>query len=413
MDRPCRLRYEKACRRETFSNKPERMGTGRLIISYQVRDDGLESCPANPFPVAYAAAARRNDREEIMQQELADLLIRTITLSCGVESGKDFFKAVLPAIQHTLHSDESLIYFRNWDGDEWREIARYGNNGSFSCQASPGAQTEEVDLRYVPFEFNTDGEEGTTRLFLPLKHESAPSMLLRLSWKNSPPPDWFRDSKVLSTFGESLGSYISWKYMLLEIVSSKRNLESIFDRLPNAVAVIRPDHTLDRVNKAFSEFFRTSYREAVGRKCYEVVRSAISPCPECRMAEVFSGGTEVQMEIGGGADLRVRFLPLGNVDGKMRAMEIFTPLRADKDGPAPQDHAAPFLKLYNLLSQPLSVLTLAAEMLIARGSPDSGYLEVIVREVGRVVRILKDEWKLAQQGDDPQPAPLPDVFDNL
>lgn len=346
-----------------------------------------------------------------MRQELADLLIRTITLSCGIERGKDFFKVVLPAIQHSLQTDESRLFLRDRKSKAWKEIARYQEGDRFASGVALSTLAAD-DAQYTPLAFDTRADDGTIRLFLPLEHEKTPSMLMILSWKKSSPPEWLKDPETLTSFSENLGSFIAWKYMLLEIVLSKRNLESIFDCLPNAVAVIRPDYTLDRINRAFSEQFDIPYHQALGRKCYEVVRDAISPCPECRLEEVFAGGTEVQAEIANGAGMKVRFLPLGSIEGKMRAMEIFQK-PSPSAGDAAQVRSAPFLKLYNQLSQPLSVLTLVSEMLIARGSADAEYLEIIRKEIVRVVRILKDEWKLAQDSCDPLPDPLPGAFHEL
>jgi PAS domain S-box-containing protein len=57
--------------------------------------------------------------------------------------------------------------------------------------------------------------------------------------------------------------------------------ERIFDAVPELIAIIDPDHTITRVNKAMAERCGVTPEHLIGRKCYEVVHGLSCPLPDC------------------------------------------------------------------------------------------------------------------------------------
>jgi PAS domain S-box-containing protein len=65
------------------------------------------------------------------------------------------------------------------------------------------------------------------------------------------------------------------------IRESKRSLEAIFDGIQDHLSVQAPDYQILRVNRAVVENYKSSFRELIGRKCYEVYFQRTLPCEKC------------------------------------------------------------------------------------------------------------------------------------
>jgi len=65
------------------------------------------------------------------------------------------------------------------------------------------------------------------------------------------------------------------------IRESKRNLEAIFDGIRDQLSIQAPDYQILRVNRAVVENYKSSFRELIGRKCYEVYFQRPLPCEKC------------------------------------------------------------------------------------------------------------------------------------
>ena len=66
-----------------------------------------------------------------------------------------------------------------------------------------------------------------------------------------------------------------------KIGESKRNLEAIFDGIRDQLSIQTPDYQIFRVNKAVTENYKTSFKELIGRKCYETYFQRSLPCENC------------------------------------------------------------------------------------------------------------------------------------
>ncbi|MFA7402564.1 MAG: PAS domain-containing protein [Pelobacteraceae bacterium] len=73
--------------------------------------------------------------------------------------------------------------------------------------------------------------------------------------------------------------------------------ERIFDAVPELIAIIDPDHTITRVNKAMADRCGVAPENLVGRKCYEVVHGLSQPLAGCPHAKVLLDGQAHSAEI--------------------------------------------------------------------------------------------------------------------
>ncbi len=66
-----------------------------------------------------------------------------------------------------------------------------------------------------------------------------------------------------------------------KIRESKRNLEAIFDGIQDQLSIQTPDYRIFRVNRAVAEQYKTSFKELIGLKCYDVYFKRSLPCENC------------------------------------------------------------------------------------------------------------------------------------
>jgi PAS domain S-box-containing protein len=66
-----------------------------------------------------------------------------------------------------------------------------------------------------------------------------------------------------------------------KIRESKRDLEAIFDGIRDELSLQTPDYEILRVNKAVIERHRKTYKELIGRTCYEAYYHRSFPCERC------------------------------------------------------------------------------------------------------------------------------------
>lgn len=66
-----------------------------------------------------------------------------------------------------------------------------------------------------------------------------------------------------------------------KIRESKRSLEAIFDGIRDQLSIQTPGYQILRVNRAVVENYKSSYKELIGRKCYEVYFQRSLPCEKC------------------------------------------------------------------------------------------------------------------------------------
>ena len=65
------------------------------------------------------------------------------------------------------------------------------------------------------------------------------------------------------------------------IRQSKRNLEAIFDGIRDQLSLQGPNYQILRVNRAVVENYHVTFKELIGKKCYEAYYQRPGPCEKC------------------------------------------------------------------------------------------------------------------------------------
>jgi len=329
---------------------------------------------------------------EKMHPELRDFLVTIMSLTCGIERRQDFFTLVLLEMSRAFRTNDIRLLLGDPSRDCWTMVGAHPIGDEKSIEAlEPDEPKPSVagDLKPI---CRVSPEQSL--LFLPFRHLDTPIMCLRLKWTQDQAPAWIGDGDSLASFSEKLGSYLAWGNVLLQIAASKRHLQAIFDLIPTPVGVIGPDHILERVNKAFVDFFQRNFHDTIGRKCCEVVHRAQEPPSVCPLHTVLHDHTGVEVKTENGATLHVNHLPMHSSDGNLKALALFrTPAVHEKRPEGSGNPDFQFLRLYDSLSQPLTVISLIADLMLLhpqeRTSTD--YVQITRKEIDRIMSILKNE----------------------
>ena len=329
---------------------------------------------------------------EKMHHELRDFLVTIMSLTCGVERRQDFFTLVLLEMSRAFKTSDIRLLLGDPSRDSWTVVGAHPLLDSKSIQFLESGEPEPSDAGELKPIHLKSTEHAL--LFLPFRHLNTPIMCLRLKWAKDQVPAWVGDEDSLASFSEKLGSYLAWGNVLLQIAASKRHLQAIFDLIPTPVGVIGPDHILERVNKAFVDFFQRNFHDTIGRKCCEVVHRSPEPPSQCPLHKVLHERTRVEMDMENGVRLHVTHLPMQNSDGNLKALALFRPESVNEkrwDGTGSAD--LQFLRLYDSLSQPLTVISLIADLMLLhpREGDSTDYVQITRREIDRIMSILKNE----------------------
>ena len=325
-----------------------------------------------------------------MERDLTRLLLRILALRPGIEEKHALFNVLLPEINRSCGAERSsILACQNKDGP-WLEVASHPHADALRREVPYRPDLALLDS-FIPV---VSLDESATQLLLPWKTGALHTNVLCLRWEADAPPAWVYDEDAVASFGETLGNYLAWEQVLFQIASAKRDLQSIFDSLPSAVAMIRSDHTIERINSAFAERFNVSYKDAIGKRCYEIVHETGRAPAACRLCQVLESNAEVALKIDEGRCLCVTQIPyqVGGDDPKIIEI-IEAESSVVKDSRAGLSYR--FFKLYEMISQPLTSISITSQLL--QDDPyspgNARKINILCDEVRRMIDILKDGWE--------------------
>ncbi len=341
-----------------------------------------------------------------IRSELNDVLLRVITATCGVEEKPVFFQNALSEMHAALDVTKSLILLEH--GGVWEEVACCGPLGEEDAYLTPMQTILAGDGAFPP---RLEVHGASTQLMAPIWLDGSQRALLQLRWRAGSAPKCVEDEASLRQFCEVLGSYLSGKYVQLQVADAKRNLESIFDHLPYAVLVVNSNAIIERANKVFAEFFNVSFGQIIGKEWLQIVRESTSP-ESIHLFDkaMLEDGREIKLDLLNYKNITMKSLPFVGKSGEVKALKIFHVVRDGAEAKPPAFNYD-FLKLYNLLSQPLTILSIISELLITNSSVEakSDNLEIIRKEVERMIEILRREIRSMRVGDNGAPQTAADI----
>ena len=97
------------------------------------------------------------------------------------------------------------------------------------------------------------------------------------------------------------------------IYRSKIGLQDMFDGISDPLAVIAPDFTVRRANRAYTLLVNRSFSEIIDAKCYDLLRGRTSPCKDCLLQRAIGERTPLALarteHPGGSGTLSISFSP--------------------------------------------------------------------------------------------------------
>ena len=75
-----------------------------------------------------------------------------------------------------------------------------------------------------------------------------------------------------------------------QILHAKAEWEKTVDAIDDVISIIDLSFTIQRINKAGRERFKTPYTELIGRKCFEVLENSDEICSDCPIPKVLKDG---------------------------------------------------------------------------------------------------------------------------
>lgn len=121
-----------------------------------------------------------------------------------------------------------------------------------------------------------------------------------------------------------------------QIIMSKRELETVFDVIPEMICIINKEFKIERVNKSFSSFTGLSIKELLGQSCHKVFWNRDEICSECPASQSFTLKREIikrPMRRKNGEDVRhfeVSTYPVFNESGEAHVIEFTRDLTGEK-----------------------------------------------------------------------------------
>lgn len=109
----------------------------------------------------------------------------------------------------------------------------------------------------------------------------------------------------------------SRKRIATALENAKQQWETTFDAISDWVSLVDESHTIVRSNKSVIRFIGIPPKEAVGKRCYELVHCSVDPHPECPVSRALKSGhwEEMEFQAGDGRWLRVSVDPVNHGRG--------------------------------------------------------------------------------------------------
>jgi PAS domain S-box-containing protein len=108
-----------------------------------------------------------------------------------------------------------------------------------------------------------------------------------------------------------------------KIRESKRNLEAIFDGIPDQLSIQSSDYQVLRVNQAVINRYGTTFQNLIGKKCYEIYHGSSHPCEQCPVTTTLhtkQPATTIQRTSNGETTFRLFSYPI--LDDKGNVLSI-------------------------------------------------------------------------------------------
>jgi PAS domain S-box-containing protein len=185
-----------------------------------------------------------------------------------------------------------------------------------------------------------------------------------------------------------------------KIRESKRNLEAIFDSIRDRLSIQSPDYRILRVNRAVAQYHRTTFKDLLGKICYEVYYGSDRPCERCPVATTLQTGqpaSSIKKDPDG--ETTFRFLSYPILDEKGNLHSVIEHVQDITEEQRLQDQLIQSEKLAGIgilasgvaheINNPLSgIIGMAEVALEEASSTQKAYLEDVLNCAQRINEIV-------------------------
>ncbi len=200
-----------------------------------------------------------------------------------------------------------------------------------------------------------------------------------------------------------------------KIRESKRNLEAIFDGIRDKLSIQSPDYRILRVNRAVIDNYKTSFKELIGRKCYEAYFRKTLPCKPCPVSmtiETKQRASSIMKFPEDNTTLQIFSYPILNEEGNL--ISVIEYMKDITEEQRLQEQLIQSEKLAGIgilasgitheINNPLSGIIGMAEIALEEEDPSKNkdHLEDILicaHRIGEIVRGLKSYSRAAKKED--------------
>jgi PAS domain S-box-containing protein len=200
-----------------------------------------------------------------------------------------------------------------------------------------------------------------------------------------------------------------------KIRQSKRNLEAIFDGIRDQLSLQAPDYRILRVNRAVVDHCRTTFRELINRKCYEMYFQRSQPCERCPVSitiETKQPATSIMKGREDNTTLQVFSYPV--LDEKGNVLSAIEYVKDITEEQRLQEQLIQSEKLAGIgilasgvaheINNPLSGIIGMAEIALEEGDPaknESCLKDILncAQRIGEIVQGLRSYSRAAKKGE--------------
>ena len=211
-----------------------------------------------------------------------------------------------------------------------------------------------------------------------------------------------------------------------KIRESKRNLEAIFDGIRDQLSIQTPDYQIFRVNKAVVEKYKSTFKDLISRKCYEVYYQRTLPCEKCPISvtiETKQPASSVMKISGDNTTLQIFSYPI--LDEKENLLSVIEYVKDITEEQRLQEQLIQSEKLAGIgilasgvtheINNPLSGIIGMAEIALEEEDPSKNrdYLKDILICAQRISEIVKGlkSYSRAAKKEDLSPVDLNEVLE--
>lgn len=257
---------------------------------------------------------------------------------------------------------------------------------------------------------------------------SAAARLLSGTGLLPPPVENVSCEGILQQALDDLAMTASGSYVLdPKIADAKREIEGLFDSVPDPVFVVSPALTIQRANRAFFDKLHKPPAEVIGRHCVELFHGVLEPWGQCLLAKALAAPGPIRWTLPGVALGEPFDCTTFKVRMADQTLGVAHHLRSIESVPVPSEHMSAPERLAALgqaaaglvheLNNPLAAVLGLAELLEDSGTcPEEvkTYLRQIQHEVWRCRRIVGNLLSLAREEEpDRRPTNLPELLERV